>query len=387
MATATPPPTGARAPKAGIPTWLKIAMGCGGLILLAGLVFVIAACAGVYWMLFPGPQIPTVLVVGPASVGVVDSGDLAADAGAQALLGRFFTEMQKAGDEATGLPPFLRSMRQLQQAQASQAIGQWLPSAATVSFEPGEDGASHAIAAVNFKMYVRPIRAMIERSSSNDRNVKRIQYRNETILSFGSGASICFAGGTLLYSDGVERIRAVLDRAAYAKGTVPSIPSSLAGPPGPWDARGTLNDPTHAVALLALLLSFAQPDSPKAPTPPAEAASAEAVPAVGAATALTSAGFGIDAQSGNRIRALLVLGYPDARQAAAAAAALEPTLGQARERAQAAGMVLATAARVQDRSVNVELQADAIGTAISDWATRLKEKQSRDRGRPSSRGE
>jgi hypothetical protein len=349
------------------PTWLKIMIGCGALLALAGIGVVLLIGAGMYWMVSPGQQIPTTLVVGPNSVGVLECGDLAQDAGARALLGRVFEELQKVSDrQSGGVPPFLGPLRELQRGQATQALSQWMPSGLTVSFEPDGQGSTHSILAVNFRAYIRPIRMMLERMMGSDSHVTQTRYRDETILDFHTGTVVCFAGGTVLVADHADLIREVLDRAARWKGPAPPLPATLAGPAGPWDARGTLLDPGQASTLLVALHQFA------APVEEGEEAS-DLTPLMG----VTSARFGLDAQSADRAHVQLTFGYPDAEGAAAAASALEATLEKARRRAQEAGLDLTATARAQDASLEVDLQAEQIGQAITRWMSALEEQQER----------
>src|SRR5262245_26542205 len=107
-----------RASGSGSLVW-KLVIGCGaafGLVLLAA-----AGCFlyGVYWCFSPGRQMPTALVAGPRSVGVVrlERGD--SDRGMQELAQTLLQAIQRAQVEAEEgkVPPFVQGLRRWQLSQ------------------------------------------------------------------------------------------------------------------------------------------------------------------------------------------------------------------------------------------------------------------------------
>src|SRR5688572_24069251 len=139
---------------AGTPLWLKVAIGCGAIAALGAVILFVAFGAGMYWLISPGAQVPTAVVIGPESTGVMRCDDLAADPGARALVVNLFESLQKAGDRQAEMPAFLRSMQEWNRAQTGHQLMQYMPSEVTMSLEPDLEAGYQAVTAVNFRAYV-----------------------------------------------------------------------------------------------------------------------------------------------------------------------------------------------------------------------------------------
>jgi hypothetical protein len=318
---------------------LKILIGCGFALALAALAVFGLVAWGLYWAVSPGRQLPTAIVVGPQTTGVVRFGDLAADPGATAFLATLMEETEK-GDGGPDLPPWAKAWLSRSRADA---IKQWLPREGTLSFERDPEGAVHPVAALNFRVYVRPIRALIERMADDRRVATRVRHGGETIVVFSGGTALCFVGGTLLLSDDAGLVRSVLDRAAAPGSPPPTLPAELTRLTGGWDSSGVMSQPETAGALVARVFDAGEAPDDLAPA---------------------GARFGIDAQPGDEVRAFLDLAFPSDADAEAAGPAVDAAFQDARRRAEAAGVRLRLGQRRQGARLVIDVEAGGLAAAL-----------------------
>ena len=329
-------------------TGKKVAIGCAGTAVLFGVGVLALLCGGMYWVVSPGRQVPTAVVIGPESAGVMRADDIATDPGTRALLLRFLQAAENAGrQKRADLPPLLRRMQEWNQANASRSLAQWIPREITISYEPDPRHGLHAVTALNFPMYVRPMRAFVERLLASERAVRKTEHGGHTILTLPDGTSMCFVDATFVFGGGPEQIRAVIDRAARAGDTVP-LPAAVTSVPGEWDLRAALARPETAVEVAVLLLATSGVDPQ-------------------AATGVTAARYGLDAVTADRSRAWLELTYPDADAAREALPVWENAVQGLADNTRPWGLRLEGSPRVEETQLVITVQIDGVETALDRW--------------------
>jgi hypothetical protein len=329
----------------GMPTWLKLTLGCGLVIgLIAFVVFGMMAY-GFYWVVSPGEQTPTRTVISPRSAAVVQAGDLSQKAGVRDFLQHLLAESQRIEKEngAPELPPFLEGMRQWQQAQAGQSLAQWMPRELTVSFEPAGDGGTvQAVTAVNFRQFVRPIRYFIEKTAAQGSHQRVVPHRGQSILAFEKNA-VCFREGTVIFAADVDAVRGVLDRSATAA-HAPAGTDDLESLRGQWDLSGRTTSSATTVTLLVLLgVPAGQIDATNAPA---------------------STRFGIDLQSADAARGFVELAYPSPAAAVAAAGPITTALSTP-DWLRKSGVHIQWTSTVDGPHVKLEGHADGLAAAMT----------------------
>ena len=283
-----------------------IVAGCAiafGVVLLAA---VGCGLYGLYWFFSPGRQMPTSLVVGPASVGVVrmERGDT--DPGMQALAEEAMDALQRAqvaAGEGT-VPPFLQRMREWQLAQSRNNLGMWVPREATLSLEPGgEEGEARPVAAINFHGLVRPMGMFIQHLLKNEHGTRVVAHGDQEVLVVSRSAALCFAEGTLLFGSDAGSLVSVLNRwDRWGRGT-PAEPPPFAAVRdlgGRYDVYGAFQRPEEARTFLGLLASAAGVPA----DPERDHAWADG---------LSRARFAVDVRSADEVQALAELVYESRR--------------------------------------------------------------------------
>jgi len=327
--------------------WTRILVGCAlafGVVLLIGFGL---AIYGVYWAVNPGRQVPTMAVVGPDSVGVVRLDRAATDPGIQDLVQEAMMAIQRAqlDAERDTLPPFLEGMRRWQLAQPAVGLGMWLPGEATLSFERrGEDERTGYVAAVNFRQFVRPVRALLERTFGSDPKTRVLVHRETRILVQPGGSGLGFSGGTLLFAERARRLTAVLDRLAEG-GDAPPAPLALPELSGRWDLYGTLDRPREARSFAAPLLG-------------------EDVP-----SGLSRARFGLDVQTADEAHGLADFEFESADLARSARPLFATALVDWRQRAkEEAGLDVSFDESLDGQRLRTEVRLSGLRAAIARWA-------------------
>jgi hypothetical protein len=337
-----------------------VLLGCGAVLGLLIVVAIGLVAFGVHWFTTPGRQIPTAVVVGPESAGEVRLARLGADPGMRALIQSYLEEVEAAAERhGDGEPAFLRSLRDLHRAQTGMTLAQWLPSESTLSFElrPEDDGMGVA-AAFNFPAYVRPIRAFLEHTAKSDPHVKFEARGSHTLIRFRSGFGLCFAGGTLLVADRVERLRPILDRVEQRPPPTASRSSELRDLEGRFDAYGVMGRPESARLFIEGLL----------PAP------SEPLATQAALEGLQRTRFGLDVVSADRAEAWLELVYGDATAAQAAEPAVAEALAEIATLAQGHALRLETRVERAGDRLAVPLHFDGLVAALrSSLATRAEQ--------------
>jgi hypothetical protein len=207
------------------------------------------------------------------------------------------------------------------------------------------------VAAVNFRGYVRPIRAFLERTSREDRTVTTRRHGESTILSAKDGMGLCFAEGTVLVSDDAESLDAVLDRAARPPASSPPATRSreMTDLASRFDVYGVMTRPASATLALHVLLGM--DDHSLAEPPPG-------------VEELTGARFGIDIVSGDLAQGLLELTYAREEAAAAAARALEGGLSEKADRLAEDGLGLRWTTQVAGPKLTLDLRFEGLTHAL-----------------------
>lgn len=232
------------------------------------------------------------------------------------------------------------------------SLAQWLPDEATLSFEPDPaDGQMHWIAALNFHAYVRPMRAVFERTLKGKPGVTTERHGDHTILRLDGGRALalCFADGTLLVSDRVELLRSVLDRFSQPASLAVPAPPETPALPGEWDSWGAMTAAASARMLVTGLLA-AGGYTPEEQPPQVEQ--------------LVGARFGLDVVSADEMKALLHLFYASEAAASEAAPIVQTSLDEIGRRAEANGFQLRSSQRGDGPRLEVELQLGGLTEAM-----------------------
>lgn len=354
-------------PGSGDTLW-KVVLGCGlafGLLLLVGTGLGIY---GVYWALHPGRQMPTALVVGPRSVGVVrlERGD--SDMGMQELAESVLDAIQRAqlAAEDDKLPPFIQSMRRFQLAQGHGNLGMWIPREATLSIEAGsEEDESRTVAAVNMRGLVRPMGLLIARMMRGEAKTRVLAHGDHEVIVNPGGSAVSFAEGTLLFGSGAPELTAVLDRWGPGSAAAPPLPASVKDLSGRFDVFGALHRSEEARAFLGLAIT-AVADQEK----PGDAESARL-----ALTDLQAARFGIDARTADEAQVFVELTYVTPAAASAARQGLAVLLSEMPARAMGRGASLVVKEDLGGPRLGVEMTMSGIETVLYAWAAELMRRE------------
>jgi len=347
--------------------WKPLLLGCAALLGLGLLVGAGLAVYGMFWVMTPGAQAPTSVVVGPSSAGVVRLNRAAGDAGVQALFRRFMLELQHATRHAGGrkLPAWLEALQSWQAKQQSQNMALWLPSEGTLSLERGPaDEPARPVVALNFRRFIRPMAFMFEQLAKRDPKVRVQRHAGHEVISFPHGGGLCFADSTLLFAERVEALFPVLDRLGQPPSAAPLL-GDLQRLSDRWDLAGSLPNRDAAATLLAALLHAARP------APAADQGDDEQEPLADdgrdALLAAESLRFGLDVRSADELQGMLDATYTDADAAQAAQAALAAALLELQRKAVAADLRLTVTPRSEGRELRLEAQLSGVEAAISRW--------------------
>jgi hypothetical protein len=344
-------------------TGTKIVIGCAvalGLVMLVGLALIVA---GGYWLVRPGLQVPTAVVVSPQSTGRLRLENAGADPGVRELMGEFFQAARDASNEANGhvLPEWVERMQSMQAAQSGQQMEMWLPSEATLSLEPQGEEVGW-VAAANFKQFVRPIAIVLGRTFKKERGVRVVVHRGREVLVFPGGTALCFADGTLLVGRPEHTLTAALDRVSPVASAAIGPSDATADLPGSWDLHGVLDrsDEARAFALvLAQRMAASSADDDQG-GPAQQAAVAE----------LESARFGLDVQTGDEVRAEAELVYATPEAAGVAERAWLDLITSARERAAAEELALSVTPEMHERVVRLRARVTGVKNALPKYAAK-----------------
>lgn len=354
---------GARAASGG-KVW-KIVAGCAiafGFVLLAGL-----ACGvyGLYWLFSPGRQLPTSLVAGPTSVGIVrlERGDT--DPGMQDLAEAAMDALQRAQVEAGEgtVPPFLQRMREWQLAQSRNNLGLWVPREATLSLEPGAaPGETRPVAAINFRGLVRPVGLFVQRVLKSERGTRVVTHGDQEVLAVSDRAALCFAEGTLLFGSDPASLVAVLDRwDGWGRGTPsePPLSAAVRDLAGRYDVYGAFQRPEEAEAFLEFFASAAG-------LPPGSEGGRPWTPG------LVRLRFAADVRSGDEIQALAELLYESPESARAARDGLVELVSGLQHEAAANGLTLKGGpGPAEGAQIKVDLDLLGLRAGLRSWSAKL----------------
>jgi hypothetical protein len=339
-----------------------VVAGCAiafGVLLLIGVAF---GVYGLYWFFSPGRQMPTSLVVGPASVGVVrlERGDT--DPGIQALAEEAMAAMQRAqvaAGEGT-VPPWVQRLREWQLAQSRNNLGMWVPREVTLSLEPGaEEGEARAVAAINFHGLVRPVGALVGRLLKKERGTRVVPHGDHEVLVVSDRAALCFAEGTLLFGSDAGSLVAVLDRWGRGAAAAPPLPAAVRDLAGRFDVYGALERPEEARAFLGLFTSsLRQPLDPERGRPWIDG--------------LERVRFALDVRSSDEVQALAELVYESPESARKARDGLVEMMSDLRQRAVDNGLTLKGGpARTEGALVKVDLELLGIRAGLRRWSAEV----------------
>jgi hypothetical protein len=214
---------------------LGCSLGCGAIFV----VLLLVAGGGAFWAFAPGQQIATEGITSDESLGVVRLGDLAADAGAKALVDRVLRQVDDINrqNQARALPENLRWIANMRQSPSMRDVQLFIPKDATVIVEPGDDDELDIVFALNFRAMVRLFKTAILLANRSEETSET--YRGYELVGADSGGTFTFAGSTLLAASSREALVRALDR--IEDGTAAT--TTIAVPDGDWDAAGNLSDP------------------------------------------------------------------------------------------------------------------------------------------------
>lgn len=359
--------------------WWKVLAGCAIGCGVVGVAVVAFLIWGAWWVVSPGAQVSTDLVITPEAVAVVHlAGDERAH-GLTRLLGAVMGEHNRRQRQAAAreLPDSLRWLERLgtaQDAQTADAIGMWIPSEATLAVLPAPDGRRHLALAANFRGFVRPIRAIITSAARGEGGHGSVYtHAGHEVTRFSNGSALSFAGGTLLWADQAELVEAALDRVEAE--TEAAGPAFL--PEGAYQRLtaghvlvGAADNRTGHLTALARdsILARAEDADEDGPEPPAEAPEPPPNPLLALVERLEATTFAVAIPSADRADVTLTGVALDTAAAEAWRAALAERLGGLRERAAAEGLEVEPVLGVAGRDVTLVLRISGLRSLIDAWA-------------------
>lgn len=334
---------------------------------------------GAWWVVSPGSQVPTEVVVAPEAVAVVH---LAGDERAQGLtrlLGTVMAEHSRRQRRAASreIPDSLRWLEHLgsaQDAQTADAIGMWIPSEATLAVLAAPDGRRHLAIAANFRGFVRPIRALVTSAAKGEGGHSSVYtHAGHEVTLFPNRSALSFAGGTLLWADKAELVEAALDR---AKADGPAAGPAFM-PEGAYErlAAGHVlvgaadNRTGHLTAMLRdSILTQADQANEDGDELPAEAPEPPPSPLLDLVERLETATLAVAIPSSDRAEVTLAGVALDAAAAEAWRAALAERLAAVWEKARADGLEVEHELRVTGREVTLVLHISGLRDLVDTWA-------------------
>ena len=323
-------------------TAIGCAIGCGGLIVL----LLIGGGIGTWWMVKPGEQRATAVVVSPQSSGAFTVADLAADPGVTALLDRAMRETQR--QQQRDLPPWMRQMQQMGAAgggSPSTGLRMFLPRQATISLEPSTEGRDEpaVVAALNPRGMTNLLHFVLSRG-----NTVVGEHRGRDLLRLGDRTWVSVLGGTVLFANEEGALRRGIDRVVDgAKGAAPP-PPDLGLPARPWDLTGTVEG--NEGELQTTLWG----DEP----PPA-----------GVRRAL----LGVDVATSDATHGRVVVDCDSPEAASEAALALDRRAAERAERLAEKGLALRATSRVDGSRAVLDWDVQGVNDAIAAWVAKTHE--------------
>lgn len=345
------------------PWWGKALLGCGvGCAVLgagAGVLFF----AGVWWVLTPGVQIATDQVVTPDAVAVLHFSGQENLEGLTQLASVFLAEANEEQwrQRRERLPDSLRwieSIARMQDSQAGQAIGMWLPREATVAVVPNENGMRRVVLAANLRTFVRPVRMIVLHSSHPPRRVEK--RAGAEIVHPQGDAAVCFAGGTVLWANPASALDRVLERARA--NSPPDRPAFLpAARYDRWKSGWSLalladgRDERNREIVAGLLGSGSD-------------AEAEGRTAREREPSLSYVAAGARLATADRFEAEFDLAVPDAVSASRWQALIDSLLARGAKTARAQGLTLTGTSRQTADGLTADVRLDGITAFVRRWA-------------------
>lgn len=261
-----PPPTTARASQGS--NWLTGCMiGCGGFLLLC-LIFAVFAA---WWAFKPGRQWATDAIWQDGAIAYFRMDDPLADEGAKAVLATIWRASMEADARETrrNMPKGWEWLANLDQQPAkgdTSGLNFILPSQISVALVPADvdeaeldDSGTDVVAAMNFRLFVRPVKTLIEWIASNPSEGEKpsIPHGRFQILDMERGHYMAFADSTVLVGSSLPALKAALDR--VDRGETTTLGVDL--PPGRWDLVGhSSNEKGGVEQALALLAQWSGDD-------------------------------------------------------------------------------------------------------------------------------
>jgi hypothetical protein len=349
--------------RSGSGDWLwKVSIGCGLALGLGLLVGIGLAIYGVYWLLSPGRQMPTALVVGPRSVGVVrlERGDT--DAGMRELVQETMLAIQRAqlAAQEDRIPPFLRRIQSWQLGHSRNEMAAWMPREATLSIEAGPEGERESVvAAINMQRFVRPLGMVFGRMIKGEPGTRVEPHGEHELIVNPGGSAVSFAEGTLLFGSSAASLGAVLDRWDHGAGA--ALPAAVTDLAGRFDVYGTLDRPEDAQAWLGLFATLVFEGEHR------DAAEAARL----AIARVRSLRFGLDARNADEAQAFVELVYETPEAARDAEAGIAALLSEMQARAKANRASMAVRPSREGPRVRAEIGLTGIESAIQAWADNL----------------
>lgn len=203
----------------GLSTFSKVALGCAAAVAAFLLVAFGLMAFGLWWAMSPGKQYDTRRLASAETVMVVHTGDVLEDEGVRALLDALwaaFQEMGRLQRNQEGMPEaleWLDDFNASMQPSGSDSVAVYVPSEATLTFEPASDGEGLALlVAINFQNFVRPIRFAVEEFAADGEGAITHDVAGCTMFEVETDFYIGFAAGTLLMGTDLAVLEAAIGR-------------------------------------------------------------------------------------------------------------------------------------------------------------------------------
>ncbi|MCP3982703.1 MAG: hypothetical protein GY716_25710 [bacterium] len=219
MTTTPAPPVEKKGMQPGLKLLLGCGLGCAGIALI---LFIIGALL-VYWVVTPGAQQPTTLLVGEQTrdVAYFDGSD--PDGGLDAMIAGILLEFDHAQREAMArnpdVPTWARKLQSLGNQRNTGSLKMYIPSEVTIVQEQFPDAEPEMVVAGNPRYFARFAGRIFGWIADENEDLELREYRGREYQIIDGESALAFLGGTVIWSEGERSMERAIERFTGGRAT------------------------------------------------------------------------------------------------------------------------------------------------------------------------